>query len=100
MYVVYYYDVAMSMYSGEARLTAEIPQRDRLGWCSGFTPTCPPVNRIDSGRPMSMHTRKLVVGSVLLTGLVATTDKREASWGIHSSQGCLVDASDQQLSSV
>ena len=51
MYVVYYYDVAMSMYAGEARLTAEIPQRDRLGCRSGFTPTCPPVNRIDSGRP-------------------------------------------------
>ena len=50
--------------------------------------------------PMSMHTRKLVVVSVILTGLVATTDKREASWGIHSSQGCLVDASYQQLSSV
>ena len=49
---------------------------------------------------MSMHTRKLLVVSVILTGLVATTDKREASLGIHSSQGGLVDASYQQLSSV
>ena len=46
MYVVYYYDVAMSMYAGEARLTAEIPQRDRLGCRSGFTPTCPPKNSV------------------------------------------------------
>ena len=50
--------------------------------------------------PMLMHTRKLVVVSAILIGLVATTDKREASWSIHSSQGCLVDASYQQLSSV
>ena len=51
MYFVHsdnYYDGAMPLFAGEARLTAEIPQRDRLGCRSGFTPTCPPFNRTDA----------------------------------------------------